>query len=128
MKNKFLLFLTSALIITSCIVEPYDIDSEVDCVPESFVGEWVYVPKRPNDTLPKANIIIELSTEEDDRLDQPLKIGNIFYRINKTGACTIGETTGLVDGTFELKSEDELIERLTVFALFGSTYHYRRLK
>jgi len=126
MKYQILILTMVSLLTIGCLVEPVDIYNDIECTPEAFVGEWEFISTEfiNSDTIP--NIIIELADEEDKQFGKILIDGRLFH-VNATAGCETLAGSALADIAYELTSEDELIKKIRVLAVFGSASRYRRI-
>ena len=112
------------LLLTSCTLEPIDLENEIECSPMGFVGDWQY--QSTNGTV--LDSIPDISIRLSDDLDiGDILVDSLYYLDVKASAgCTAGEVSGLLDLTFELRPNNTLIKRTGVLLFFGSTEVYKR--
>ena len=121
MKNIFIAFIM--IFISSCATDPVDLDNDVDCSADSFVGLWKYQSTNGVvlDSMPDIEII---KTDDESRGD--IIIDGVYYDIKPALGCTAGEVSGLIDVTYELVSDNELHKKTTTLVIFGSTSIYMK--
>lgn len=123
MKSILPLLLLVALGLTACVVEPPEVDPDVDCQPSSFIGIWEY--QSTNGTVLDSIPDIEIKLSDDARRGD-LMLNGRYTNIKTLSGCMLGEVSGLLDVRYELVSENTLHKRSTAFLLFGSITEYKR--
>jgi hypothetical protein len=110
--------------ITNCTIQPTHLDNNIECTPSNFVGEWKYQSTNGVilDSIP--DITITLS---DDVIFGDIQIDGQYYFVKSISSCIAGDQSGILDQTYELISNDELVKRTTVLVAFGSTNLYKRI-
>ncbi len=119
------LFIIALLVFSlwSCILDRPELDTELSCTPEAFVGEWAY---QSTDGIVLDSIEDLTITLSDNLSAGEIQVNRRYYFVKPTGGCVAGRFSGLLDQTYELRSDDVLVRLTTVFLFFGSVDLYER--
>lgn len=93
--------------VLSCLIEPVDLDNDVNCVTSSFVGHWRY--HSANGAVLDSMPDIEMIKIEDESCGDKIIDGR-YFDIKSALGCTVGEASVLLDETgikfyFSLESD-----------------------
>lgn len=118
------IILIITLSFTSCLQEPIDLENHVECSPEAFVGVWEYQSTNGTvlDSIPDITISLAENREDADIFVDSL----LYYDVRSYPGCTAGDVSGLLDLTYELKSNNELVRKSSFLVVFGGTDLYTR--
>lgn len=121
MKTKGFILVT--LFFLSCFQEPIDLENEVECIVENFVGSWEYVSTDGVrlDSIPDLEIILSNDPKQGD-----VQINKTYWSVDSSVGCKLGKNTRLLDTTYELRTINEIRKRNSVLLIFGRTDIYRR--